>query len=206
MVKIEKEQKKIARLLPPPPEKFVCMPDSNEFIEKKFKKFGLKRLNKILQSDEKRVSAKIGREVDFFIKEEAMEKIILHSYEMGMEGKEAMGFLLGDVRKWRHEYSIAFDAITGSLDATAYSVKFSRKAFEELFDKLDEIEYEYIIVGWYHSHVGYTSFMSSVDIETQRKYFNKPFHIAMVVDPINMEAKAFKLVGNECIEIPYAIF
>ena len=206
MVKIEREQKKIARLLPPPPEKYVCMPDGNEFMKIKYEELGLKRFDKILPSDEEKVSTKMGSEVDFFIKEEAMEKIILHSYEMGTEGKEAMGFLLGDVRKWGHEYSIAFDAVTGSLDATPYSVKFSREAFEELFDKLDEIDYEYIIVGWYHSHVGYTSFMSGIDIETQKKYFNKPFHIAMVIDPINLEAKAFKLVGNECIEIPYAIF
>jgi len=206
MVKIEKEHRKAASHAPPPPWRHICMPGDNGVMERKFEELGLKRFDRVLQSDEEKVSTKIGSEVDFFIKEEAMDKIILHSYEVGLEGKEAMGFLIGDVRRWKHDYSIAFDAITGSLDSTPYSVKFSRDAFEELFDKLDEIEYEYIIVGWYHSHVGYTSFMSNVDIETQRKYFNKPFHVAMVIDPINMEAKAFKLLNEQCIEIPYAIF
>ena len=206
MVKIEKEHRKAASMVPPPRWRHICMPGDNGVMERKFEELGLKRFDRVLQSDEEKVSTKIGSEVDFFIKEEAMDKIILHSYEMGLKGKEAMGFLIGDVRRWKHDYSIAFDAVTGSLDSTPYSVKFSRNAFEELFDKLDEIEYEYIIVGWYHSHVGYTSFMSNVDIETQRKYFNKPFHVAMVIDPINMEAKAFKLLNEQCIEIPYAIF
>ena len=205
MVRIEKEDKRMAAIRPPPPQKFFCS-DCNELMERKYQELGLEKFSRVIPSDEKKVEASMANDADFYLKEEAFDKILKHCYEMAADGKEAMGFLIGDVRKWESMYSIAFDVATSSLDASPYRVRFSRDAFEELFDKLDEIEYEYIIVGWYHSHVGYTSFMSDIDLETQRKYFNKPFHIAMVVDPINMEAKSFKLMNERCIEIPYIIF
>ena len=92
------------------------------------------------------------------------------------------------------------------LESTSVSVRFQRDAFEDLFDRLDEIKYDYILLGWYHSHVGYSSFMSEVDIDTQSKMFTQPFHAALVVDPVNLEMKAFRLADGKCMEIPYAIF
>ena len=48
--------------------------------------------------------------------------------------------------------------------------------------------------------------MSSIDMETQRTYFTQPYHAALVVDPITREMKAFRIINEECVEIPYAIF
>ena len=43
-------------------------------------------------------------------------------------------------------------------------------------------------------------------METQLKIFNKPFHVAIVIDPINMEMKAFRILNSKCVEISFAIF
>jgi len=175
-MKIFKEDKKIIRKIPPPRPIYVYPQN------------------------------KKGENVNIFIKETVFNEILQHCKRMESMKKEAMGLLIGDVRKWKDSYTIIFDLVSGKLDSSPHYVRFERDAFEEISDKLDEIDYEYVIVGWYHSHIDNRSFMSAIDIETQKKFFNKPFHVALVIDVARMETKAFKLIGENCISIPYAIF
>jgi len=204
MVKISGEEKKKYKIQPPPAN--IIFEYGKDDIAKYMEENGFAVMGERKRAEEEKVESRWQGELDFYIREKACHKFLRHCYEMALHGKEAMGFLIGDVRQWNGIYSIVHDAITASLDASPVYVRFSKEAYEEIFDKLDEIDYEYVIVGWYHSHLGYTSFMSSIDIETQRKYFNQPFHAAIVVDPIEKQMKSFRLINNECIEIPYAIF
>ncbi len=208
MIKINSEEKKKHKLQPPPSRIIFRYPENKieEYIEKKYKEMKLDTLHDVAECTEKEVRTTFFRKLNFYIKEDAFEGMLIHCHEMAFHGKEAMGFLIGDIKYWENEYSVVYEIATASLDASPFYVRFRREAFEELFDKLDEIEYEYILVGWYHSHLGYSSFMSGIDLETQKKYFNKSFHAAVVVDPIKKEVKAFRLKNGECIEIPYAIF
>ena len=207
MVKINKEKIKKWEAEPPPAAR-VCPPGEKSFLQEKYSQLGLKKFEKLkaVPSNEKKVETEVSNEVDFYIREIAFDKMLKHCYDMALEGNEAMGLLVGDVKQWKSVYSIVYDVATASLDSSPFYVRFSRDAFEELFDKLDDIEYDYIILGWYHSHVGYTSFMSGIDIQTQMKYFSQPFHAAIVIDPINIEAKAFRISNRKCIEVPYAVF
>ncbi len=208
LIKISGEEKKKQKIQPPPTKIIFEYPSSNteEFIKKLYEEMGLQELSNGIECMEKEVESTFSKNLDFYIKEEALKKMVLHCYEMAKERKEAMGFLIGDVKYWDREYSVVYDIATTSLDASPFYVRFDREAFENLFDKLDEIEYEYILIGWYHSHLGYTSFMSSIDLETQKKYFNQPFHAAIVLDPIAKDMKAFRLMNGDCVEIPFAIF
>jgi len=205
MVKIEKEEKKERKIKRTPEEIILYYPkdDIKKFIEKIYEEKNLKELEGKPRNS---FYYPLIDELDFYIKKDAFEKIILHSYEMAKEGKEAMGFIIGDVFYWDKEYTCVFDIITASLDSSSFHVKFKREAFEEIFNKMDEIKYDYILVGWYHSHPGYSSFMSEIDLDTQKNYFNKKFHASIVVDPINKEARAFRLIHEKCFEIPYVLF
>lgn len=205
MVKINGEEKKRFRRYPPPENIIFEYPKNKieDFMEKR----GFYIENKFfLEGKEEKVESRFQKKLNFYIGAKAIEKILKHCKEMASEGKEAMGFLIGDVKYWDGEYSVVYDIATASLISSPVYVKFRKEAFEEIFNKLDEIEYEYVIVGWYHSHLGYSSFMSKIDLETQKKYFNKSFHASMVIDPIKKEVKAFRLYRDECVEIPYAIF
>ncbi len=204
MIKISGEEKKKYKIQPPPSN--IIFEYGKDDIARYMEENGFAVKGHGKRAEEEKVEAKWQGELDFYMKRQACHKFLRHCYEMALEGKEAMGFLIGDVRQWDGVYSIVHDAVTASLEASSVYVRFSKEAYEEIFDKLDEIEYEYVIIGWYHSHLGYTSFMSSIDIETQRRYFNQPFHAAIVVDPIEKQMKSFRLVNDECIEIPYAIF
>ncbi|MCK5548313.1 MAG: hypothetical protein KAI64_04815, partial [Thermoplasmata archaeon] len=130
-----------------------------------------------------------------------------HSLEFKEKRLEVMGFLLGDV--YRHKgqmYSVVKDTATGGLDTSEISVKFGRGGFSKLFELLDDVEFDYVIVGWYHSHPGHTCFMSPTDIETQKSMFREDYHSAVVIDPVNLEINAYGINGKDCAAKPFAIF
>jgi len=177
------------------------------FLSQRLKKLGIGKIENHFQSDEIEVKTLHERKLSLYIDVHALDEIIKHCSVMAGKRLEALGFLVGNLYKWGNKgYEVVHEIVTGKLESTSVSVKFQKDAFENLFDKLDEIKYDYVLIGWYHSHPGYTSFMSSIDMETQSKIFNKEFHAAIVVDPINLELKAFRISNGKCIEIPYAIF
>lgn len=120
---------------------------------------------------------------------------------------EVMGFMLGEVRSWRkNNYSVVRDVATTELRSSASKVRFDPDAFPRLFVGLDGSGFDYVLVGWYHSHPGHTCFLSRTDLETQRSMFREAYHSALVIDPINEDIKAFRLSGDGYEEIPFAIF
>jgi len=145
--------------------------------------------------------------IDLFIKKEAALKMLKHCKDFRDIQLEVMGFMVGHKYEWEgREYTVVEDVVTSDLDTTAVSVKFA--SFEPLFKKLDKFEkdgMDYLLVGWYHSHPGHTSFMSPTDKDTQMRMFKKEYQSAVVIDPINIEMKSFKLHEGEVYEKPYAI-
>ena len=50
------------------------------------------------------------------------------------------------------------------------------------------------------SHPGYTCFLSETDLNTQMNMFPEKYHIAVVVDPVNIDIKAFSAIDGEARE------
>lgn len=133
-------------------------------------------------------------------------KIRKQSVDAAPKRLEVMGLLLGDVCSWKgHDYSIVRDVGTTDLKSTPAKVKFDPDALPRLFTSLDGAGFDYIVVGWYHSHPGHTCFMSRIDLRTQETTFNQYFHCAVVIDPISEEVRAFKLSGEGYAEVPFAL-
>ena len=60
-----------------------------------------------------------------------------------------MGLILGETYQYNNKlFIIAKDMATSDLDATQVNVKF--KSFEKLFEHLEQVTYDYQIIGWYH--------------------------------------------------------
>jgi proteasome lid subunit RPN8/RPN11 len=53
-----------------------------------------------------------------------------------------------------------------------------------------------VVVGWFHSHPGLGIFMSATDSATQRAFYNRPWHLALVVDPLARRSGWF--CGPDC--------
>lgn len=137
----------------------------------------------------------------------AEAKIKEHALAMAPKRLEVMGFMLGEVLSWRKsEYSVVRDVATTELRSTASKVRFDPDAFPKLFVGLDGSGFDYVLVGWYHSHPGHTCFLSRTDLETQREMFREAYHSALVIDPINEDVKVFRLTGAGYEEMPFAVF
>jgi|YelNatPaOPRAMG01_1025707.scaffolds.fasta_scaffold09540_8 proteasome lid subunit RPN8/RPN11 len=163
-----------------------------------------------LSKDAKERYAKRLREKGYFelyISKLAAEKMVNHAKRFGRLRREALGFMLGDVcASGRRRFVMVRDIVTGPLLSSADRVRFDRESYSELFSELDSSGFDYVIVGWYHSHPGYGCFMSKTDLNTQLGAFKESFHSAVVIDPINREIAAFKLKGRECVPIDFSIY
>jgi len=119
---------------------------------------------------------------------------------------EVMGLLLGEVRSWKRvTYTIVRDVGTTDLKNSPAKVKFDPEAMPKLFANLDSVGFDYVVVGWYHSHPGHTCFLSRTDMRTQKAMFSQSYHCAIVIDPVNKEMEAFKMRGDGYIGVPFAL-
>lgn len=150
--------------------------------------------------------ASSGRPFDLYISRRADGMMRTHAQSEAPNRLEVMGFMLGDVSSWRGSlYASVRDVVTTDLESTSSKVRFDRDALPRLFGGLDGSGFDYIIVGWYHSHPGHTCFMSKTDLETQRSMFDQPYHTAIVIDPVNEDVKAFRLSEDGYEEVPFCL-
>jgi len=148
-----------------------------------------------------------GAIFDVYLSRVAEGKVRTHAVKEAPRRLEVMGFLLGEAFTWKGgPYSVVRDVVTTELRSSSSKVRFDPKAFPKLFHGLDDSGFDYILVGWYHSHPGHTCFLSGTDMETQRSMFNQPYHVALVIDPINRDIKTFKLRGDGYEETTFAVF
>jgi 26S proteasome regulatory subunit N11 len=152
-------------------------------------------------------SVKAGAVLDAYISKRAEARMRNHALANRDQNLEVMGFLLGEVRSWsQKDYVVVRDVATSDLDATLVSVRFDRDGFEKLFDNLDDSGFDYMIVGWYHSHPGYGCFLSEKDVETQTRMFTSPFHLAAVIDPKNFDIGLFKVEDGAQKSVTFAVY
>lgn len=151
--------------------------------------------------------ARSGALFDVYLSRKGEEKIRLHAVKEAARRLEVMGFLLGEACTWKGTvYSVVMDVATTELRSSSSKVRFDPKAFPKLFHGLDDSGFDYILIGWYHSHPGHTCFLSGTDLETQRSMFNQPYHIALVIDPINRDIKTFRLCEGGYEETSFVVF
>jgi 26S proteasome regulatory subunit N11 len=147
-----------------------------------------------------------GRGFEVYLSADAERRIRRQSIKAAPGRLEVMGLLLGEVGRWEgRDYVVVRGVGTTDLENTQAKVRFDPDALPGLFKELDNAGFDYVVVGWYHSHPGHTCFLSRTDMHTQRTLFDQPYHLALVIDPINEEIKAFRLSGDGYSEIPFAL-
>ncbi|UCC93663.1 MAG: Mov34/MPN/PAD-1 family protein [Thermoplasmata archaeon] len=128
-----------------------------------------------------------------YIHREVHDAIQARSEEGAERRREDLGLLVGD---WARDedgeaYAVAWDLLTGPLEASPVSVRYTLEGLTEVARGLDAQEAAYVIVGWYHSHLDLGAFMSGRDLRTQRGAFPHLHQVALVVDPMRQVAGAF---------------
>jgi proteasome lid subunit RPN8/RPN11 len=101
--------------------------------------------------------------------------------------KELGGVLVGRLVQKKRENALI---INGALeakytDATSSSLKFTHKSWEVIHQEKEIAFPDEKIVGWFHTHPSFGIFLSSYDMFIQNNFFNLPWQVAYVVDPIS---------------------
>jgi hypothetical protein len=119
--KIVKEYRREFHCLPPPPKNRIIFPKDAE-----------------------------DKQFELYILKKCMDKINKHCQDSANPRLEVMGFLVGDVYKWKElTFALVKDVISSDLKSTKISVRFEKDGYGGLFEKLENLNYDYIIVGWY---------------------------------------------------------
>lgn len=69
-------------------------------------------------------------------------------------------------------------------DASASTLTFTHETWEYVHQQMAEKYPDKKILGWQHTHPSYGIFLSNYDMFIQENFFNLPFQIAYVVDPV----------------------
>ena len=84
-------------------------------------------------------------------------------------------------------------------NSTLSRLTFTHETWEFINNKIEKDHPEQKILGWFHSHPGHSVFLSGYDLFIQENFFNLPYMIAYVFDPI-INDKGFFYWENEKIE------
>ncbi len=114
---------------------------------------------------------------------------------------EIFGYLVGEIFKWNSKKYVLIEDhiyIKGAVHSHEYStaqIEGTAGKYEKQFQKLKgkKGKESLRIVGWWHSHPGFTCFLSSTDIATQEFFFPESHQVALVVDPLKNDLKFFTL-------------
>ena len=121
---------------------------------------------------------------------------------------ETGGFLAGYVAYWNNEYHIVVEGeIPSNAKGTEVTVQLLNDNLEEFAKVTRELrERGLYIVGWWHSHPGYTCMPSTTDIGSHTTYFREFYHIGLIIDPVNDDLCCFqarRIVKNNKIMAIY---
>ncbi len=117
----------------------------------------------------------------------------IHEHAVENTGIEICGVLIGQVYK---DPSGPFLEITGMIrgehaDNQAGQVMFTHETWSYINTIKDDQFAGSQIVGWFHTHPRFGIFLSDQDLFIHKNFFNNPWQIAFVVDPVSQEEGFF---------------
>jgi len=131
----------------------------------------------------------------------------IHRHGRSARHVEVCGVMVGDVyRDELGDYVHVQHTIRGcSTTSTAGSVTFTSDTWTHFHETMERDYPGSRILGWYHTHPGFGAFLSAMDVFIQRNFFNLPWQVAFVHDPIQAEDKLFTWQSGEISNAAYVI-
>ncbi|MFT5300391.1 MAG: proteasome lid subunit RPN8/RPN11 [Mariniblastus sp.] len=77
-------------------------------------------------------------------------------------------------------------------EATKGSFKFTHETWSQITRQRDEFRPDLEMVGWYHTHPGWSVFLSGMDLFICNNFFNRPLDVALVIDPCEQDRGWFQ--------------
>ena len=123
-------------------------------------------------------------DVKVYIKQnvyKALEKLSLSD-----TSKELGSILIGDYcQELGKTHVVISEYIEAKYtDASASTLTFTHETWDYIHSEHERLYPNKRIIGWQHTHPNYGIFLSNYDLFIHENFFNLPFQIAYVIDPI----------------------
>ncbi|HSV13513.1 MAG TPA: Mov34/MPN/PAD-1 family protein [Tepidisphaeraceae bacterium] len=117
----------------------------------------------------------------------------IHLHGQSTTEVEVCGVLVGNgYRDARGPYLLIEHCIRGTAAASrSTNVTFTADTWQHIQATMDREHAKAKIVGWYHTHPGFGIFLSDMDVFICENFFNLPWQVAFVYDPISGEEGDF---------------
>lgn len=142
---------------------------------------------------------------NFFFSTKALKKAIIQCFKSldSSPPLEKGGFLIGLKNKVKKEIIINDSCEAPFAKSATTNMEITHDDWESadmyLSKKYNDSKYN--IYGWYHSHPGYGIFLSRKDIFIIRNFFNKPWNVSLIIDPLENAFGFFSWFKNKSLPI-----
>ncbi len=131
------------------------------------------------------------------------EGVVAAAAEHGQQDTscEQGGVLVGTATTGEHGTVVCVEAAIPAVRtrASRSQVTFTHDSWNQIYQVIDSQYPDKQIVGWYHTHPGFGIFLSEYDLFIHRHFFNAPWQIAYVIDPVSEESGCFSWRGEKII-------
>jgi proteasome lid subunit RPN8/RPN11 len=123
----------------------------------------------------------------------------IHRHGQSSLDAEVCGVLVGDVYQdrtapWAYvEHAIRGNGAVGKQT----QVTITSETWTRIHETLERDYPGKIILGWYHTHPGFGIFLSGMDLFIQDNFFNTPWQVAFVYDPVGGDEGVFTWRGGK---------
>lgn len=123
-------------------------------------------------------------DVKIYIKQDVYKEI--EKFSKIDTTRERGGILIGDYAEINNKKNVIISAFIEAkyTDASASTLTFTHESWNYIHSEQEKLYPDKKILGWQHTHPSYGIFLSNYDIFIQENFFNLPWQIAYVVDPI----------------------
>ena len=121
--------------------------------------------------------------------------------------KELGGILLGRQLEDEGNRYIVVEGYVIALhtDSQRASLTFTHKSWDQMHLERERNYPGLKIVGWFHTHPGFGIFLSSYDLFIQKSFFDLPWQVAYVVDPVRKTRGFFRWENTEIVPSEYRL-
>ncbi len=137
----------------------------------------------------------VQQDFRIYVSEEAFDSICRtanNTHEVG-------GILVGNALRDESGPYIRVDDVIEALHAeeSGTELTLTHATWNHIHEQMDTIHAGKRIIGWYHTHPDFGIFLSERDRFIQQSFFDLPFQIALVYDPVRREHGVFNWRDNQ---------
>lgn len=123
-------------------------------------------------------------DVKVYIKQDVYKA--LEKFAASDTDKELGSIILGDYCQEHGKTHVVISQYIEAkyTDASASTLTFTHETWDYVHSEHEKRYPDQKIIGWQHTHPNYGIFLSNYDLFIQENFFNLPFQVAYVIDPI----------------------